>query len=178
MGYPSLSQGLRRWALLTPLAVLGLASQAQAWALQPNTASLTDQLTAQVSTQTPVQATKATAKGVVELLRALPKPAGSPRVLGAINSPNSYQQQALNFQVASEDSDALLAFYQEKLTEAGYTERKINTVSGAWGFSVVFLPPADFDLKPASGTLTLVVQATVLSPNTVNINMRYEVLNT
>ncbi len=168
MRYPSLSQGLRSLALLTPLAVLGVAAQAQGFIPQLNTLQ---------PTLASLQTTKAATKGVVELLRSLPKPAGSPRVLGAINSPNSYQQQALNFQVASDNSDALLAFYKENLTQAGYTEREINTVSGSWGFSIVFLTPSAFELKPQSGTMTMVVQATVLSPKTVNVNMRYEELN-
>ncbi|MEM1426330.1 MAG: hypothetical protein AAGF75_07245, partial [Cyanobacteria bacterium P01_H01_bin.130] len=105
-------------------------------------------------------------------------------------------QQALNFQMTSNNSGDILDFYRESLAKENYTERTINTTTGAWGFSVVFIPPADFPLKPESSTsepalqvgdsltvngsdspqVMLVIQATQLSPNSVNINMRYEEL--
>ena len=133
-------------------------------------------------------------KGVVELLQALPQPPGAPSNRPAIFSANSYGQQALNFQMASDNSGDILNFYRESLAKENYTERTINTTSGAWGFSVVFIPPADFPLEPESSTsepalqvgdsltvhgsdspqVMLVIQATQLSPNSVNINMRYE----
>ncbi|MEM9771680.1 MAG: hypothetical protein AAF889_08815 [Cyanobacteria bacterium P01_D01_bin.73] len=181
MAHTTLLGNLRRWALLTPLATLLLASCAEAIAPQPNATKPTPQATvaSEVTPKAtpeaaPETASKATPKGVVEALQSLPHPAGTPNPIPTINSPNSYDQKALNFQIASNDSNSLLEFYRENLVKEGYTERTINTVSGDWGFSIVFLPPDGFALGADAPQLSLVIQATVLSPESVNINVRYE----
>ena len=190
---------LRRWAVLMPLAVLGGAVLPPTLAIAPPLEPpIPSKAVAQVKTDDiKIGGIKTDdTAAVVGLLQALPKPAGAPTSAPVIHSPNSYGQKALNFQIAATDSEKILAFYRDRLTEEKYTERTINTVSGAWGFSVVFVPPADFALKPQSSTsepalqvgdsltvhsgnspqVMLVIQATVLSPERVNINMRYEEL--
>ncbi|MBD2553233.1 hypothetical protein H6G51_08080 [Limnothrix sp. FACHB-708] len=76
----------------------------------------------------------------------------------------------------------------------GYTERTTNTTIGPWGFSIVFDPPASLGLKPSSTaprntlevgdqvtvqgsgspSVVLVLQGTMLSPDTMNTNIRFE----
>lgn len=116
------------------------------------------------------------AQGSVEgLLTGLPRPDGAPENLGTMFSANAYQQVALNFQMGGTPESAA-GFYQSALAEAGYQEREINTAVEQWGFNLVFDLPDGVDLTPtdSSKDVVLVLQGTMLGPETINVNARYE----
>jgi hypothetical protein len=112
---------------------------------------------------------------VETILLSLPRPQGSPTQLGTIFTANAYQQKGLNFQTKLWPQ-ASLDFYRQELSTLGYEERTINTTMGDWGFSIVFEPPANVTLPPQdpSKTTVLVIQGTMLAPDTINLNLRFE----
>lgn len=132
---------------------------------------------------------------ITPILRSLPQPDGAPPAPEAHFSANSYGQQGLNFRLDAAPAE-LLEFYRQALTERGYQERAINTSSGPWGFSVVFVPPEPLGLVPTRSARTpalqigesltvydsgepgvfLVIQAAALSPTEMNVNLRFEEL--
>jgi hypothetical protein len=132
---------------------------------------------------------------IAPILQALPQPPDAPRSPDLIFSANSYGQQALNFQI-NQSAPALLEFYRQALTAQGYQERTINTTSGTWGFSIVFIPPEQLALQATRTTQTpalqigesitvydsqdpgvfLVIQAVALSLDQINVNLRFEEL--
>jgi hypothetical protein len=71
----------------------------------------------------------------------------------------------INFQTALSLQDAL-AFYRDAFTQAGLTERTINTAITDTTFSVVF------DGDP--GGKAIVVQGVSLGNSATNVNVRYE----
>ncbi len=109
------------------------------------------------------------------LLNGMPRPKETSTKVSAIFAANAYQQKAINYQ-AKMGPEQALKFFQNSLTSKGYVERTINTTSGQWGFSVVFDAPATVALKPntAGKKVVLVYQGTMLAPNTININARFE----
>ena len=113
---------------------------------------------------------------VLPILKGLPQPSGITGNISELFSANAYGQQSLNFQATLKPDDAV-AFYQEKLAEKGYEEREMNRATGAWGFNLVFdkpdsiLPNEDED---SSKKVVLVLQGTMLGPDTININIRFE----
>lgn len=112
---------------------------------------------------------------VIGILQALPRPTGAPKTLPPLFSANAYQQQSLNFQVPIKPA-AAVEFYQQALQAKGYQERTVNTVKGDWGFNLVFTPPTKLTLaaKTEGKTVVLVVQGTMLGPDSLNINARFE----
>jgi hypothetical protein len=88
---------------------------------------------------------------------------------------NAVGQTSLNGQLPG-TPEALLTKLQTSLTGQGYKERTINSVSGPWGFNLVFDPPAGttVDGTPSGKTATLVLQATALGPGKLNLNVRFE----
>lgn len=133
------------------------------------------------------------APNVLNILRGLPQPTTAPANRPAIFAANAYGQQSLNFQSKS-NAEAAIQFYRQALGRLGYTERTTNTTIGPWGFSIVFDPPASLGLKPSSTaprntlevgdqvtvqgsgspSVVLVLQGTMLSPDTMNTNIRFE----
>ncbi|EAQ73780.1 MULTISPECIES: hypothetical protein [unclassified Synechococcus] len=122
-----------------------------------------------------VAATAAFAAPAASLLKGLklPVPAGLPSLFAA----NAVGQISLNGQLGG-TPEGLLAKLRTSLTNQGYSERTINTVSGPWGLNLVFDPPAgtSVDGTPAGKTAVLVLQATALGPGKLNLNVRYEAL--
>ena len=112
---------------------------------------------------------------VLSLLKGLPQPKGIKGNISELFSANSYGQQALNFQ-ASLKPEEVVSFYQDSLTAEGYSEREVNRTTGAWGFNLVFDQPDNLNLSPTdtSKSVVLVLQGTMLDPNTININVRFE----
>ncbi|MGK7927389.1 MAG: hypothetical protein AB4290_19470 [Spirulina sp.] len=115
------------------------------------------------------------ASDVLSILKGLPQPNGIVGNISELFSANAYGQQSLNFQASLKPDDAV-AFYQEKLAEKGYTEREINRATGAWGFNLVFDKPDSVNLAPtdSSKSVVLVLQGTMLGPDTININVRFD----
>ncbi|RFP51481.1 MAG: hypothetical protein BJG00_019135 [Limnothrix sp. CACIAM 69d] len=133
------------------------------------------------------------APNVLNILRGLPQSTTAPANRPAIFAANAYGQQSLNFQSKS-NAEAAIQFYRQALGRLGYTERTTNTTIGQWGFSIVFDPPASLGLKPSSTaprntlevgdqvtvqgsgspSVVLVLQGTMLSPDTMNTNIRFE----
>ncbi len=113
--------------------------------------------------------------GVSDILLKLPRPQGSPEKLGTMFLANGYQQLGLNFQTQGKPSPTL-GFYRQALSKLNYKERPINTVEGDWGFSVVFDTPSGLSLtaKNPEKTVVLVIQGTMLGPDTINLNLRFE----
>ncbi|MCG9883974.1 MAG: hypothetical protein MH825_00085 [Cyanobacteria bacterium] len=145
-------------------------------------------------TSPPVTETAIAPRDIAPLLQDLPQPPDAPsRELTF--SPNSYGQQSINFR-SNQPAPEILAFYRQALTAQGYQERPINTTSGAWGFSIVFIPPEQLALEPTRPDRTpalqigesltvhesqepgvfLVIQAVALSPEEINVNLRFEEL--
>ena len=62
------------------------------------------------------------------------------------------------------------------LAKQGYSERKINTVVGPWGFNLVLDPPSGtkVDGTAEGKAAALVLQATAIGPNKLNLNVRFE----
>ncbi len=115
---------------------------------------------------------------------ALAAPAGSvlaglklplPKPATRLAAANAIGQTSLNTQLAG-TPDGLLAKVRASLSAQGYRERQVNTVSGTWGFNLVMDPPADtmVDGTPSGKTAALVLQATVLGPGQLNLNVRFE----
>ena len=65
----------------------------------------------------------------------LPKPAAS------LFAANAIGQTSLNTQLPG-NPEELLAKVRASLAKQGYSERKINTVVGPWGFNLVLDPPS------------------------------------
>lgn len=108
-------------------------------------------------------------------LLELTQPETAPTDLGTMFGANAYTQVMLNFQMGG-TPEATAGFYQESLPEAGYTEREINTAVEQWGFNLVFDLPETVTLEatdPAK-TVVLVLQGTQLSPEMINVNIRFE----
>lgn len=136
---------------------------------------------------------EATTPDVLSILQQLPQPDSAPTQRPALFMANAYGQQGLNFQAQESPGDAV-EFYRQALTELGYRERTVNATMGAWGFSIVFDPPASLGLQPTSDepipalqvgdsltvqesdgrSVVLVLQGTMLSPDTLNTNIRFE----
>jgi hypothetical protein len=134
-----------------------------------------------------------TTPDVLSILQQLPQPDSAPAETPALFMANAYGQQGLNFQ-APTSPEAAVEFYRQALTELGYRERTVNATMGAWGFSIVFDPPASLGLSPTSNepipalqvgdsltvqesdgrSVVLVLQGTMLSPETLNTNIRFE----
>jgi len=147
------------------------------------------------TSQAIAQTQPSTTPNVLRILQGLPQPIGSPANRPALFSANAYGQQSLNFQGKS-TPEAAVQFYRQALGKLGYTERTINASIGTWGFSIVFDPPASLGLKPTRPTaqntlqvgdqltvqgagtpsVALVLQGTMLAPDTININIRFEEL--
>lgn len=117
----------------------------------------------------------AQASNVESLLKGMPRPQETSTAVSSIFAANAYQQKSINYQAKMKPEQAL-KFFQSSLSAKGYIERPVNTTSGQWGFSVVFDPPATVNLKPntAGKKVVLVYQGTMLAPNTININARFE----
>ncbi|MEM8542499.1 MAG: hypothetical protein AAGF66_00715 [Cyanobacteria bacterium P01_H01_bin.119] len=110
-------------------------------------------------------------------LRSLPSPLdqSSDQSPCEIFSANAYGQVAFNFQRLS-SPESIAAFYQRQLPQQGYEAVALLQVVGDWGFSLVFeLPPGD-SLSPRSDEkrVVLVLQGVMLSPDQINVNLRYE----
>ncbi|GAB4348529.1 MAG: hypothetical protein Fur0042_15420 [Cyanophyceae cyanobacterium] len=147
------------------------------------------------SNSPPVAETAIAPQTIAPLLQGLPQPPDAPRSPALIFSANSYGQQAINFKI-NRPAPEVLDFYRQALTAEGYQERTINTTSGAWGFSIVFIPPEQLALQPTRTNQTpalqigesltvhgsqepkvfLVIQAVALSPEEINVNLRFEEL--
>ncbi|MBD2652351.1 hypothetical protein H6G45_02345 [Synechocystis sp. FACHB-383] len=110
-----------------------------------------------------------------DILVKLPRPQGSPNNVGSMFMANAYGQQGLNFQTKGKPAPTV-KFYQDVLTKLGYEERTINATQGDWGFSIVFDTPAGLTLTPkdAEKSVVLVIQGTMLGPDTINLNLRFE----
>lgn len=110
-----------------------------------------------------------------DILVKLPRPQGSPNNVGSMFMANAYGQQGLNFQTKGKPAPTV-KFYQDSLTKMGYAERTINATQGDWGFSIVFDTPAGLTLAPkdAGKAVVLVIQGTMLGPDTINLNLRFE----
>lgn len=110
-----------------------------------------------------------------DILVKLPRPQGSPSNVGSMFMANAYGQQGLNFQTKGKPAPTV-KFYQDSLTKMGYAEKTINTTQGDWGFSIVFDTPAGLALTPkdAGKAVVLVIQGTMLGPDTINLNLRFE----
>ncbi|MBE9241818.1 hypothetical protein [Synechocystis salina] len=110
-----------------------------------------------------------------DILVKLPRPQGSPNNVGSMFMANAYGQQGLNFQTKDKPAPTV-KFYQDALTKLGYEERTINATQGDWGFSIVFDTPAGLTLTPkdAEKSVVLVIQGTMLGPDTINLNLRFE----
>ncbi len=92
-------------------------------------------------------------------------------------SANALGQTSLNGQLGA-TPEGLLAKLQTSVSAQGYSERTLNTVSGPWGFNLVFDPPAGttVDGTPAGKSAALVLQATAVGPGRLNLNVRFEAL--
>lgn len=99
----------------------------------------------------------------------LPKPAAS------LFAANAIGQTSLNTQLPG-NPEELLARVKASLVQQGYNERTINTVVGAWGFNLVMDPPAGTTVDGTSEgkAAALVLQATAIGPNRINLNVRFE----
>jgi len=99
----------------------------------------------------------------------LPKPAAS------LFAANAIGQTSLNTQLPGQP-EALLAKLKTSLGQQGYSERKVNTVVGPWGFNLVMDPPAgtSVDGTSAGKSAALVLQATAIGPGQLNLNVRFE----
>ena len=88
---------------------------------------------------------------------------------------NAIGQTGLNGQLKA-TPQALIDQLRASLTKAGYSEQPIRTTIGAWGFSATWAPPSGttVDGTPSGQTAVLVTQATALSPDTLNLNIRFE----
>ncbi|NJL00385.1 MAG: hypothetical protein HC838_02470 [Spirulinaceae cyanobacterium RM2_2_10] len=119
--------------------------------------------------------TQADGDEVLAVLQSLPTPDQRPGNVGELFSANAYGQQALNFQVGM-TPEPVVGFYESVLTEKGYSEREINRVVGDWGFNLVFDVPETVEFAPQDGSkdVVLVLQGTMLGPETININIRFE----
>lgn len=108
------------------------------------------------------------------LLKNLPRPRGSMAVRTTL-APNAVGQKSLLYQVKMAPGEAL-QFFRSALGSQGYRERPVNTVSGVWGFSMVFDLPATVNLKPTipANQVVLVYQGTVTAPQTLTISARFE----
>jgi hypothetical protein len=109
------------------------------------------------------------------LLDAVALPVDKPS--GQLFAASALGQTSLNWQLGATPED-LLGRLRTSLSAQGYSERTVNTVSGAWGFNLVMIPPPDttVDGTPAGKTAALVLQATVLGPGRLNLNVRFEAL--
>lgn len=124
----------------------------------------------------PLRAEVVAAKPTVEsVLLGLPRPSGAPSRLGTLFAANTYEQKSLNFEVKSKPQPAV-DFYRKALGDRGYSERTVNTLIGNWGLNLVFDSPenASFTPKDASKKVVLVIQGTMLGPDTLNLNVRFE----
>ncbi|WP_216904067.1 hypothetical protein [Synechococcus sp. CCY 9618] len=99
----------------------------------------------------------------------LPKPAAS------LFAANAIGQTSLNTQLPGKPEE-LLAKLKTSLAQQGYTERKVNTMVGAWGFNLVMDPPAGttVDGTGEGKSAALVLQATAIGPGKLNLNVRFE----
>ena len=104
-----------------------------------------------------------------ELQLPLPAPAAS------LFAANAIGQTSLNTQLQGKP-EALLASLKTSLGKQGYTERKVNTVVGAWGFNLVMDLPGGttVDDTGEGKTAALVLQATAIGPGRLNLNVRFE----
>jgi len=109
------------------------------------------------------------------LLKEMPRPKETSTAVSFPFAANAYQQKSINYQ-AKMNPEPALKFFQSSLAGKGYVERKVNTTSGQWGFSVVFDLPPTLVMKPTipGKTVVLVYQGTMLAPNRININARFE----
>lgn len=107
------------------------------------------------------------------LLKGLP--AGARASLAPMFTANAIGQTGLNGQLKA-TPQALIDQLRASLTKAGYSEQPIRTTIGAWGFSATWAPPSGttVDGTPSGQTAVLVTQATALSPDTLNLNIRFE----
>ncbi len=103
------------------------------------------------------------------LVLPLPKPAAS------LFAANAIGQTSLNTQLPG-NPEELLTKLKASLAQQGYSERKINTVVGAWGFNLVMDPPSGTTVDGTSEgkAAALVLQATAIGPNRINLNVRFE----
>ena len=110
-----------------------------------------------------------------DILLKLPRPKGAPSKLSSLFMANAYQQQGLNFQTKGLPAPTV-DFYRQALTKLGYQERTINATQGDWGFSLVFDTPVSVNLAPkdSSKKVVLVIQGTMIGPDTINLNLRFE----
>jgi hypothetical protein len=99
----------------------------------------------------------------------LPKPAAS------LFAANAIGQTSLNTQLPG-NPEELFTKLKASLAQQGYSERKINTVVGAWGFNLVMDPPSGTTVDGTSEgkAAALVLQATAIGPNRINLNVRFE----
>jgi len=115
---------------------------------------------------------------------ALATPAGSllkglklplPRPAASLFAANAIGQTSLNTQLPGKPEE-LLAKVKASLAKQGYSERKVNTVVGPWGFNLVLDPPSGtkVDGTTEGKTAALVLQATAIGPNQLNLNVRFE----
>ncbi|MCT0224104.1 hypothetical protein [Synechococcus sp. CS-1328] len=120
-----------------------------------------------------VSASAAWAAPAASLLKGLklPLPKPAPSLFAA----NAIGQTSLNTQLGG-TPEQLLAKVKSALSQQGYTERTINTVSGAWGFNLVMDPPSGttVDGTPDGKTAALVLQSTAIGPGKLNLNVRFE----
>ncbi|TAD80148.1 MAG: hypothetical protein EA001_01440 [Oscillatoriales cyanobacterium] len=156
------------WQFISCLGVLGLGLGSVM-----TVAAVAQETGAIVQATAPKQAPS----NLDQILTGLPRPQGSPRNLATMFGANAYGQKMLNFQVKLKPEQAA-QFYKTELTKKGYVERPINTQVAQWGINLVFDPPATMSLRPTSPAkkVALVVQGTMLGPDTININVRFEEL--
>ena len=90
-------------------------------------------------------------------------------------SANAYEQVALNFQLNA-TPEAMVQFYQTQLPTVNYTPIEQLQIEGDWGFSLVFEPPLGLNFVPqdASKQVVLVLQGVMLSPEAINIHIRFD----
>lgn len=162
-----------RQFVLLAVGGLGLTGLGLGGAIAPVMPAAAQASSAIVQATSPKQAPS----NLDQILTGLPRPQGSPRNLATMFGGNAYGQKMLNFQVKLKPEQAA-QFYKTELTKKGYVERPINTQIAQWGINLVFDPPVTMSLRPTSPgkKVALVVQGTMLGPDTINLNVRFEEL--
>ena len=97
--------------------------------------------------------------------------------LASLFMANAIGQTGLNGQMKG-TPQGQFAQLKAALTKAGYAEQPIRTSIGAWGFSATWAPPSGrtVDGTPQGQAAVLVTQATALSPDSLNLNIRFEAI--